>query len=122
MEIDAENNKILAIKGKRDESESEDIDLLSSGDEKTSMKSNQDSINARIRNMSQSTSVNEYNSDLFDDSSDEEKTTPKTGDYDLQDLFGVKSEEKDVNHDLTTAEGKFFFDCFFTKMSLPKPV
>ena len=95
---------------KPEDSDSDEIDLMSSGDEsKKSMKSNQDSINARIRNLSQSTSVNAYDSDLFEESSDEEKIVTKNGDYDLTDMFGVANNNDEVKHDLTTCEGNFFF-------------
>ena len=62
----------VIMDGKGTTSESESGDLLDSENEENSLVSQQKSINERIRNMSQSTSINGYGSDLFEESSDDE--------------------------------------------------
>jgi hypothetical protein len=116
MEIDKEfANKEFETEPTKMEgsgSESDEIDLFSSEDEsKKSLKNNQDALNEKLRTLSQSTSINGYASDLFEESSDDEKVTKK-GDYDLGALFGVSENDDGVNHDLTTAEGDLKINTF----------
>ena len=63
------------------------------------------SLNARIQQLSQASSMNGYDSEIFDESEDE---TPKTGnkDLDLQSMFGAKTLNNDFEYDVNTAEGK----------------
>ena len=80
------DTSIRPEKGNDSDSCSEEISNLldqSADEDDISLKQNQEKLNAKLRTLSQSTSCNAYDSDLFEDSTDEEANEPKPKHYDL---------------------------------------
>ena len=65
-----------------------------------------ESIAERISRMSQAASVNDNNSDIFDDSEEDTPNAPNK-DLDLQTMFGARTLTDRVAYDTNTAEGKY---------------
>ena len=71
-----------------------------------SSKNGETSLDKRLINLSQANSVNQYDSEIFEDTDEEDITSPNK-DLDLQAMFGAQKLETKFNHDINTAEGKY---------------
>ena len=112
------NHPLENVKGTNPKplSSENESDFESEIEERTSQTSNRgitNSLDKRLEHISQASSTNRYDSDLFEDTDDDNEHVNPNADLDLQSMFGAKKIESVFNHDVNTAEGVFKIKIYF---------